>query len=303
MLAPAGAELRGLRGPARRARAGTGGARAVRGRAAAVEVMALPPGPADETRRDRGRAARATAARVGRQRLPVWDKERAVLRPVTFGDMAILFRATTSLPIYEEVFKAAGLPYVTVSGRGYYDRPEVRDLTALLACLHNPADDLSLATVLRSPMFSLSDEIAVPAALVWCGRRAGRATRFPSPQRSTRRRAVHGHAPQATEIAFAAETMAGLRAATGRIDVWTLLRQALDRTGYEATLALADEEARSKWGRRARPRQRRQVSAAGAGSRRRRPVAHSCSRCKTCARGKRARARRCPTSRRRARSS
>jgi len=81
----------------------------------------------------------------------VWDKGLETYRPFHYSDAAILFRATTSLPLYEERFKAEGLPYLTVSGRGYYDRPEVRDLTALLACLRAPGDDLSLATVLRSP--------------------------------------------------------------------------------------------------------------------------------------------------------
>ncbi len=64
----------------------------------------------------------------------------------------------TRVPLYEDVFKAAGLPYVTVAGKGYYDRQEVWDLLNLLRALHNPADDLALAVALRSPLFGLSDD-------------------------------------------------------------------------------------------------------------------------------------------------
>ena len=62
------------------------------------------------------------------------------------------------MPLYEAEFKDAGLPYLTVSGRGYYDRSEVQDLLAPPAVLSNPLDDLNLAACLRSPLFSLNDE-------------------------------------------------------------------------------------------------------------------------------------------------
>ena len=96
--------------------------------------------------------------RLKEEEMLVWDKDQKAYRPFEFGDAAILFRATTNLPLYEAAFKDAGLPYLTVSGRGYYDRPEVRDLIALLRALHNPDDDLSLASAFRSPLFNLNDE-------------------------------------------------------------------------------------------------------------------------------------------------
>ena len=68
------------------------------------------------------------------------------------------FDPQPNLPLYEEQFKQAGLPYLTESGRGYYLRPEVQDLIALLGWLDNPGDELALATALRSPLFALSDE-------------------------------------------------------------------------------------------------------------------------------------------------
>ncbi|NJK33125.1 MAG: hypothetical protein HC927_12355, partial [Deltaproteobacteria bacterium] len=64
----------------------------------------------------------------------------------------------SNVTLYEAVFKAHGLPFVTVAGKGYYDRQEVWDLLNLLRALHNPNDDLTLAAALRSPLFGLSDE-------------------------------------------------------------------------------------------------------------------------------------------------
>ncbi|MBI5959053.1 MAG: UvrD-helicase domain-containing protein [Chloroflexi bacterium] len=96
--------------------------------------------------------------RLVQDQSPVWDRSKNTYRPVGYGDMALLFQSMTHVPLYEDVFKAAGLPYVTVAGKGYYDRQEVWDVLNLLRALHNPADDLSLAAALRSPLFGFSDE-------------------------------------------------------------------------------------------------------------------------------------------------
>ena len=61
------------------------------------------------------------------------------------------------LPAYEEALEEAGIPFVTVAGRGFYDRPEIRDLVNILRTLADPLDDLAFAGLLRSPAFGLSD--------------------------------------------------------------------------------------------------------------------------------------------------
>src|SRR5207237_10381468 len=50
------------------------------------------------------------------------------------------------------------IPYVVNRGRGFYDSREVNDLTHLLRVVANPRDEISLATVLRSPFVEVSDE-------------------------------------------------------------------------------------------------------------------------------------------------
>lgn len=74
-----------------------------------------------------------------------------------WGDMALLFRSSTAFPVYESALEAAGIPFITVAGRGFYDRPEIRDLLNALAAIADPSDDLALVGFLRSPAFAIPD--------------------------------------------------------------------------------------------------------------------------------------------------
>ena len=95
------------------------------------------------------------------EKAPVFDKEgRGTARhKMHYRDVAVLFQSMTKLPLYEEVFKSQDIPFLAVAGRGYFDRQEVWDLLDMLRFLHNPADSLALATVLRSPIFAFSDDL------------------------------------------------------------------------------------------------------------------------------------------------
>jgi ATP-dependent helicase/nuclease subunit A len=75
-----------------------------------------------------------------------------------WDDVALLFRASTGFQFYEDAFESAGIPFVTVAGRGFYDRPEIRDVLNMLRAIADPTDDAAMAGVLRSPAFGLSDE-------------------------------------------------------------------------------------------------------------------------------------------------
>lgn len=74
-----------------------------------------------------------------------------------WDDVALLFRAATGFPAYEDAFEEAKIPFVTVAGRGFYDRPEIRDVLNILRALADPTDDLAMAGLLRSPAFGLTD--------------------------------------------------------------------------------------------------------------------------------------------------
>ena len=100
-------------------------------------------------------------AEEGRQRRRASPRQR--LRELhenegfAWGDMALLFRSSTAFDVYENALEAADIPFVTVAGRGFYDRPEIRDLLNILAAIADPTDDLALVGFLRSPAFALPD--------------------------------------------------------------------------------------------------------------------------------------------------
>jgi ATP-dependent helicase/nuclease subunit A len=75
-----------------------------------------------------------------------------------FRDVAVLVRNTEVLGEFAAAFDRAGIPYLINSGKGFYEAREVIDLTRLLRVIANPRDEVSLASVLRSPLVRASDE-------------------------------------------------------------------------------------------------------------------------------------------------
>jgi ATP-dependent helicase/nuclease subunit A len=85
------------------------------------------------------------------------DSERAGA-PLSYGDVAILFRSTTGMRLYERALADRQIPYFVQKGRGYFQTQEVRDLVNLVRVLDNPRDDAHLAAVLRSPLCGLDED-------------------------------------------------------------------------------------------------------------------------------------------------
>lgn len=157
---------------------------------------------------------------------PDYNREQGVTRPVDYGDFAMLFQSLTSVQLYENALRAADIPFITLGGRGYYGRQEVHDLLSLLTALHNPDDELALATALRSPLFSLSDEALYALRLtekpLWDALAAPGALLPPA---------------EAPAVAFAHDLLTRLHQTAGRVTIAQLLYDALDATGYLAALA------------------------------------------------------------------
>lgn len=162
--------------------------------------------------------------------LPIYDRALDAIRPVGYGDFALLFQSTTHLMLYEEVFKALELPFVTIAGRGYYSRQEVWDLLNLLRALYNPADDLALAAALRSPLFGFSDDALLALRLV-----RDESGACP-PLWDALEQADSAPLDERALVRFACEALHALRALAGRVTISELLRAALSATGYLAIL-------------------------------------------------------------------
>ncbi len=172
----------------------------------------------------------------------IFDRQQNAPRPVRYGDMALLLRAMAHVNTYENALRALGVPFVTVAGRGYYGRQEVRDLLNLLQALYTPSDNLALASALRSPLFGLSDdalyalrlppETGAPVPLLWDALQAAEPHPLLPPDEVER-------------VRFAAQTLRALTQQVGRVSIAALLRAALESTGFLATLsALPDGDQR-----------------------------------------------------------
>lgn len=79
-------------------------------------------------------------------------------RPLTYGDICLLFQTLNHVKVYEELFQRSQIPCMVVNGRGFFQRQEIRDLVNLLQVIDNPHLQLQWAGVLRSPFCGLSDE-------------------------------------------------------------------------------------------------------------------------------------------------
>ena len=193
---------------------------------------------ADEIRRWEAWEIAARIQRMIDEKRPVFDKETRQTRPMQYRDVAILFQSLTKLPLYEDVFKARAIPFLTLSGRGYFDRQEVWDMLDLLRFLHNSADDLSLAAVLRSPIFAFSDDLLFALRLMrpdvdeaagplslWQALDA--AVAKPAPGMTDADRPIVDHA---------LKTLNSLLSLAGRVTISELLRRALTLTNYPAIL-------------------------------------------------------------------
>ena len=86
------------------------------------------------------------------------SRQDAGIPGFNYRDIAILLRAFTGLASYENALRRAGIPYLTVQGKGFYQREEISDLVQLLRFLDNVTDELALVAVLRSPLAGISDD-------------------------------------------------------------------------------------------------------------------------------------------------
>jgi ATP-dependent exoDNAse (exonuclease V) beta subunit len=77
---------------------------------------------------------------------------------VPYSQIALLFRQTTGLAVFEQALRAFAVPFVMNLGRGFFESPEITDLINWLRIVANPRHEIALAAVLRSPLAGYSDD-------------------------------------------------------------------------------------------------------------------------------------------------
>jgi ATP-dependent helicase/nuclease subunit A len=166
--------------------------------------------------------AHAVAAHVRR----LMDEEHWEPRQI-----AVLTPAQTHVDLYQEALIGRGVEVYVVGGKGYYGKDEIADMTALLSLLINPHNDLSLVTVLRSPVVGLSDD-----GLYLLGREAHRR-RVRSLWEVVREGVFPGVAETDLELLLDFVTRLNiLRRRVGRPGLARLIDDAVSDCGYDVCL-------------------------------------------------------------------
>ena len=142
------------------------------------------------------------------------EASRLAASGMPLSEIAVLCRTNAIARPVAGALAAIGLPHVVAGGQGMLDRPEVRDVIALLRILNDPTDVIALARAFTRPPLSLAPE----AALTVLRDRDGKP-----PLTS-----LLGWAP-ARELA---ELMEDLTAQALKLDVRDLFFELMNRTRY-----------------------------------------------------------------------
>ncbi len=74
-----------------------------------------------------------------------------------YTDFAVFYRTNAQSRVIEDALLRAGVPYRIVGGTRFFDRAEIRDVTAYLKVVVNPADEISLRRIINTPRRGIGD--------------------------------------------------------------------------------------------------------------------------------------------------
>jgi superfamily I DNA/RNA helicase len=64
---------------------------------------------------------------------------------------AVIYRMNAQSRLFEQTLRRMRIPYRLVGGKSFFDRREVKDIIATIACILNPQDDISLLRIINTP--------------------------------------------------------------------------------------------------------------------------------------------------------
>ncbi len=152
-------------------------------------------------------------------------------RSISYGDIVVLCRAASSFTAYEAAFEKAGIPYLTIAGQGFFNRPEIRDLLNLLQAVQDPHDDLALIGMFRSPGFGLTD------ADLYALRNYQLESGISNLLNAARDFQFSDNSEKISQMTKILGLYDDLLSLKGRVLVADLLGEYINRTGYLAALA------------------------------------------------------------------
>ncbi len=92
-----------------------------------------------------------------------WEEARFIAREIQkirfdYPQIAVLYRVNAQSRVLEEVFLREGIAYTIIGSLKFYDRKEIKDITAYLKILANYRDDLSLKRIINVPRRGIGDK-------------------------------------------------------------------------------------------------------------------------------------------------
>jgi ATP-dependent DNA helicase Rep len=166
-----------------------------------------------------------------------------------FADIAILYRANHQSRAFEQKLRAAQIPYKVSGGQSFFDRAEIKDLTAWLRLLVNPDDDPAFLRAATTPRRGLGHQ-TLAALGDFAGQRKlslFEALAAPSLPALLKTRALDGLHEFGR---YVGDLEQRARAADGQEAARALLLAWLTEIGYEQHLhdgADSDKQAAARW--------------------------------------------------------
>lgn len=74
-----------------------------------------------------------------------------------YSDFAVLYRMNAQSNAIEHALARAGVPHRIIGGHRFYDREEIKDMTAYLQVINNPHDDVRLRRIINKPKRAIGD--------------------------------------------------------------------------------------------------------------------------------------------------
>ena len=123
----------------------------------AVEIMVVPPGDNGKARSIREVRALESAGLAVRVR--ELRREGHAWR-----DIAVLLSSWTDVDLYADALRDAGVPFYVQRGEGFWESREVLDAVLALRAIRDPADDVAMVGLLRSPFVGVRDDTLLALA-------------------------------------------------------------------------------------------------------------------------------------------
>lgn len=86
-----------------------------------------------------------------------------------FSDFAVLYRMNAQSNALEQIFSRSGIPHRIIGGHRFYDREEIKDMTAYLQVISNPHDDVRLRRIINKPKRAIGETTVSHAADIAAG--------------------------------------------------------------------------------------------------------------------------------------